>query len=189
MSNLTIPRTTPADAHREYAESRASFAQRAFAQRAFAERASDRLAGWLTRYSIPLLRISLGLVFLVFGALKLVPGASPAEALAVRTIETLSLGILSGNTALYLIAITELFIGTTLITGKLLRAGLLVLGAAMVGIMSPLVLFFDDLVAGGVTLEAQYVLKDLVLIAAGLVIAARTLGARFTVDDAPQHTR
>ena len=52
----------------------------------------------------------------------------------------LSLGILSGYGALVATAIVETFIGLTLITGKLLRAGLLVLGGAMVGILSPLVL-------------------------------------------------
>jgi uncharacterized membrane protein YkgB len=34
---------------------------------------------------------------------------------------------------------------------------------------------------GAPTLEAQYVIKDIVLVAAGLVIAARALGARLTI--------
>jgi uncharacterized membrane protein YkgB len=49
---------------------------------------------------------------------------------------------------------------------------------ALVAIMSPLVLFAADLFPGAPTLEAQYVLKDIVLVAAGLVIAATALGAR-----------
>ncbi|MQA82263.1 MAG: DoxX family protein, partial [Streptosporangiales bacterium] len=47
-------------------------------------------------------------------------------------------------------------------------------------IMSPLVLFFGDMFPGYPTLTGQYVIKDIVLIGAGLVIAAKTLGARFT---------
>jgi hypothetical protein len=43
--------------------------------------------------------------------------------------------------------------------------------------MSPLVLFFGDLFPGTPTLEAQYVLKDVVLAAAGLVVAAKALTA------------
>lgn len=137
------------------------------------ERASELLA----RYSIEILRVSLGVVFLVFGVLKFFPDASPAEQLVERTIDALSFGIVSGQAAVVMTAIAESVIGITLITGKLLRLGLAVLGASMVGIMSPLVLFFTDLVPDTPTLEAQYVFKDIVLVAAGLVVAARALGA------------
>jgi len=136
----------------------------------------DRGIDWLAGRSIDILRISLGVVFLAFGAVKFVPDASPAQALVERTLDTLSLGIVSGEAALLLTAVAECFIGITLITGKLLRAGLAVLGASLVGIMSPLVLFFHDMFpSDGPTLEAQYVFKDIVLVAAGLVVAVRTL--------------
>lgn len=149
---------------------------------AVVQRLTTQLAGWLARYSVNILRVSLGLVFLGFGLLKYFPGASPAEALTVRTLDTLSFGILSGNTALLVTAVVETFIGLTLISGKMLKAGLLVLGASMVGIMAPLVLFFNDIFGSGVTLEAQYIVKDIVLIAAGLVITARALGARMVTE-------
>jgi uncharacterized membrane protein YkgB len=64
------------------------------------------------------------------------------------------------------------------VSGKLLRTGLAIMAMALVGIMSPLVLFAADLFPGALSLEAQYVLKDIVLVAAGLVIAATALGAR-----------
>lgn len=137
----------------------------------------NTITGWLGRRSIDILRISLGLVFLAFGILKFFPGASPAEALVIRTIDTLTLGVINGQAALLLTAVMECFIGITLVTGKLLRTGLLVLGFSLVGIMSPLVLFFGDLFPGTPTLEAQYVFKDIVLAAAGLVIAAKALAA------------
>lgn len=41
----------------------------------------QRFEAWLTRYSISLLRISLGLIILGFGVLKYFPGVSPAEGL------------------------------------------------------------------------------------------------------------
>jgi|SRR5215207_10779840 len=137
----------------------------------------NRITGWLSRRSVDILRFSLGLVFLAFGVLKFFPGASPAEALVIRTIDTLTLGVISGQAALLLTAVTECFIGIALVTGKFLRTGLLVLGFSLVGIMSPLVLFFGDLFPGTPTLEAQYVFKDIVLAAAGLVIAAKALPA------------
>jgi putative oxidoreductase len=135
----------------------------------------NRVATVLGRHSVDILRVSLGLVFLGFGVLKFFPGASPAEALVMRTIDTLTLGVIDGRNAVLLTALMECFIGLTLVTGKFLRTGLLVLGFSLVGIMSPLVLFFGDLFPGTPTLEAQYVLKDIVLAAAGLVIAAKAL--------------
>lgn len=143
----------------------------------------QRLTGWLARHSIGVLRVSLGLVILGFGALKLVPGASPAEELVMRTVETLTLGIVSGQTAVFVTAVTEVAIGLILVTGRVLRFGLLMLAGWLLGILSPVVLFFADMFPGGTpTLEAQYVLKDLVLAAAALVIAARALGARLIAE-------
>jgi len=133
---------------------------------------------WLSRHSITVLRVSLGMVFLGFGVLKFFPGVSPAEDLAIRTVDALTLGIVSGGPALWLTAAVECFIGMTLVSGRWLRAGLATLGLALVGILSPLVLFFGDLFPGAPTLEAQYVLKDVVLAASGLVIGASALGAR-----------
>ena len=141
---------------------------------------AGRVRSWLNRYSIDVLRISLGLVFTRFGALKFIPGASPAEELASRTVETLTLGIVSGYPALLLTAVIECFIGVTLVTGRLLRVGLSALGVALIGILSPLVLFFGDLFPAGPTLEAQYILKDVVLAAAGLVVVTAALGSRLT---------
>jgi uncharacterized membrane protein YkgB len=140
------------------------------------QRVASTATGWLAAHSITALRVSLGLVFLGFGALKFVPGASPAEALVIRTFDTLSLGLVSGTTAV------ETFIGLTLLTGVGLLPGLVVMAGVMPGIMSPLVLFFGDLFPGYPTLEAQYVLKDVVLVTAGAVVAAQALGARYVLS-------
>lgn len=146
--------------------------------------AENRAASWLATHSITALRVSLGLVFLGFGALKFVAGASPAEALVMRTVDTLSLGLVTGTSAVVITAVLETFIGLTLLTGIGLRAGLVVLAGSLVGILSPVVLFFGDLFPGlAPTLEAQYVLKDIVLAAAGAVVAARALGARYVAPD------
>jgi uncharacterized membrane protein YphA (DoxX/SURF4 family) len=143
-----------------------------------ADIAVTALARFLTRWSVPALRVSLGVVFLGFGLLKLFPGASPAAGIAARTIDTLTFGLVDGTAAVVLTAVMETFIGLTLLSGKLLRVGLLVLAGAMVGIMSPLVLFYDELVGDGMTLMGQYVLKDIVLVAGAAVVAAVALGAQ-----------
>ncbi|MCK2220963.1 DoxX family protein [Actinomadura sp. ATCC 31491] len=136
-----------------------------------------KLAAWLTRHSIDVLRVSLGLVFVAFGTLKFFPGVSPAEALSVATLEKLSMGLLSGYAAQAVIAGMEVFIGLTLVTGRLLKTGLVVMAGAMVGFFAPYALFFTDLFPGTPTLEAQYIFKDIVLAAAAMVVGARALGA------------
>ena len=54
-----------------------------------------RLAQWLARHSITALRISLGLVIAGFGALRFIPGASPAESLVMHTTEALTFLLLA----------------------------------------------------------------------------------------------
>jgi putative oxidoreductase len=133
----------------------------------------------LAAHSITALRISVGLIFTYFGMLKFFPGASPAEALATRTIDLLTLGMVPAGAALLMTAVIETFVGLTLITGVGLRVGLVVLYGALAGIMSPLVLFPGKLFDGVVpTLEAQYILKNVVVACAGAVVAAKVLGAR-----------
>lgn len=144
------------------------------------ERLTVTATDWLARYSVPLMRISLGLVFLGFGMLKFF-GISPAQDLAERTMDALTFGVISGGVAGILVAAMETTVGLTLVTGKQVRLGLALLGISMVGILSPLVLFTGDLFSGpdhAPTLQGQYVLKDFVLLAGGLVVAARELGRR-----------
>ncbi len=144
------------------------------------------ITGVLARYSVDLLRISLGLVFLGFGVLKFFPGLSPAEDLAAETMAALTLGLIPGSVGLVLVAMLETAIGLCLVTGKFLRLGLALLAVAMVGILSPLVLLSDELFARPYepTLAGQYVLKDLVLLAAGLVVAASVKLGRNVTDRA-----
>lgn len=144
--------------------------------------AQHALVTWLARYSVAALRISLGLVIVGFGALKYFPGASPAAELAARTVEVLTFGLVSGTAAVVATAVVETVVGLTLLTGIGLRLGLVAMAAWLVGILSPVVLFAADLFPGGLpTLTAQYVLKDLILLAAAAVVAASALGARLVV--------
>ncbi len=146
------------------------------------DRAISALHALLDAYSIAALRISLGLVFLGFGILKFFPGLSPAEEIAAATIDRLTFGLIGGETAVLMTAVLETFIGLTLLTGKFVRLGLVVLAGAFVGIMSPLVLFTHELFPHGPSLMGQYVLKDIVLVAAALVVAAWALGSRLRSD-------
>jgi uncharacterized membrane protein YkgB len=145
-------------------------------------RPAERFAGWLARYSITLLRISLGLVFFGFGVLKFFPGISPVEELVSKTFHILTFGLIDGRAAMIITAIPECLIGLSLLSGRFLKAGLALLGVCLLGIMSPLVLLTSELFPEGApTLTAQYVLKDVVLAAAALVVAATAFGAQLIV--------
>lgn len=136
---------------------------------------------WLARHSVALLRWSLGAVFLSFGFLKFFPGVSPAEYVATETTQMLTFGFVSHDAALLGVAVLECTIGLCLLTGRFLGLGLLLLGAALVGIMSPLVLLSGALFSGpgnAPNLLGQYVIKDVILVAAALVVAAIARGAR-----------
>jgi uncharacterized membrane protein YphA (DoxX/SURF4 family) len=145
-----------------------------------------RAARWLARHSVDLLRISLGLVFFGFGVLKFFPGVSPAESLASETFAILTFGLVPQGVAMILIAALETTIGLLLISGRGLRLALALLAVQMVGILSPLVLLPGEMFRTdplGPTLAGQYVIKDIILGAAVLVVAAKALGADMVVRD------
>lgn len=144
-----------------------------------------RLTAWMARYSIPLLRIGLGIVFFWFGLLKFFPGLSPAQELATQTISVLSFGIVQPAVSLPLLACWECLIGLGLITGRWTRVTLLLLWVQMLGTVTPLLLFpttvftWFPLVP---TLEGQYIIKNLVLVCAGLVIGATARGGQLVAE-------
>jgi uncharacterized membrane protein YkgB len=147
-------------------------------------RLDAQVTQWLTRNSVPLVRMSLGFVFLAFGFLKFFPGISPAEAIAIRTTDALTLGLMDGDLARLFVATMETTIGLSLLTGRYLRFGTALLGIAMVGVLSPLVLFPGDLFSreyNAPTLEGQYVVKDIVLLASGLIVGLKQRGAEMVI--------
>ncbi|BDZ52947.1 DoxX family protein [Agromyces marinus] len=138
--------------------------------------AEAALKALLERWSIPALRIALGAVFVVFGVLKFFPGASPLEPLVQATWGALTFGLVGGQFAMILTAVIETVAGLALISGVFARLGLVMLAVAFVGILSPVVFFPGELLAdAGPTLLGQYVAKNVVLIAAALVVASKVL--------------
>lgn len=139
----------------------------------------------MARYGIVLLRVGLGLVFFWFGVLKFVPGLSPAQALATRTIELLTFGMIPPAAALLILAAWETLIGLGLISGRFLRTTILLLLMQMAGTITPLFLFPGEtftVVPIAPTLEGQYIIKNIVLIGAALVIGATVRGGRVVAD-------
>lgn len=145
---------------------------------------------WLVNNSILLLRISMGLVFIGFGVLKFFNGVSPIESLATRTTTVLTLGTFTGHNAMVFVASLECIIGLCFLTGMFLRVGVWLLALQMIGAMSPLLIYPAELFPGPIhapTLAAQYIIKDIILIAAGMVIASTWTGAKIVAK--PQTMR
>lgn len=152
------------------------------------DRIDARITAGLARAGVPVLRLGLGLVFLWFGVLKFVPGLSPAQDLATRTIERLTFGFLAPDVSLVLLAAWETLIGLGLVTGRFLRATLLLLALQMAGTITPLLLFPAEVftvVPHAPTLEGQYIIKNVVLIGAAMVVGATVRGGRLVAE--PDH--
>jgi putative oxidoreductase len=139
------------------------------------DRAVRRL---LRRVSPALLRISLGIVFVWFGALK-VAGASAVGGLVAATVPFL-------DSAWFVpaLGVVEIVIGLAFATGRLLRVVLPVFAAHMAGTFLVLITLPDVAFQGAnplvLTAVGEFVVKNLVLLSAGLVVAAGVKPLRAT---------
>jgi hypothetical protein len=130
-------------------------------------------AVWVGGRRIWLLRLSIGLTYFWFGALKFQLGTSPAEVLATTTIGALTHGLVPAAVSLRLLALWECGIGLCFITGRWFRLGLRLMYLHMAGTSTALFLWPGQLfthVPYQPTLEGQYIIKNLVFIAAAAVL-------------------
>ncbi|MEM1117767.1 MAG: hypothetical protein AAGJ11_14745 [Bacteroidota bacterium] len=150
------------------------------------DRFDARIAAWMNRHGVRLLRYAIGAVFVWFGALKLVPGLSPAEDLVKATVY-----FVDADLFYPVLAVWEVLIGVLLLFRPTVRGALFLLALQMPGTFLPFVVLPEvcfsvwpmqsplDLFA--LTMEGQYIVKNLVLIAAGLVVGG-TVRERVTAD-------
>ena len=131
------------------------------------EKMDRAIARWMYRYGRLLLRISLAVIFIWFGALKPL-GMSPAEALAAKTVYWFESEIF-----VPILGWWEVAIGVGLLFRRLIRVAILLLFLQMAGTFLPLVLLPEvcfTKVPLGLTLEGQYIIKNLILISAAIVV-------------------
>ena len=124
----------------------------------------------LNRISLPVLRISLGVIFIWFGALKPL-GNSPANDVITRTVYWFYPDIF-----IPILGVWEIAIGLCLLYAPFIRAGLFLLALQMPGTFLPLVLLPEVCFVNfpfDLTLEGQYIIKNLVLIGAAIVVGSR----------------
>ncbi len=128
------------------------------------------ISGLLDRYGIRLLRWALAFIFIAFGILKPL-GVSPAEGLLRATIDWVP--FVTTGFMLHAIGWWEVLIGVCFLWRPTIRVAILLLAMQMVGTFMPLVLvpsatWQKDVWAP--TLEGQYIFKNLLIIAAAMVV-------------------
>lgn len=119
------------------------------------------------------LKISIGIVYFWFGALKFFPELSPAEGLATDTITELTLGIIPAEISIVLLALIEVGIGVCFLLNIHPKKVAIAALAHLCFTFTPL-FFFNDISFNGypifLTLLGQYIIKNLIIIAALLSI-------------------
>lgn len=137
------------------------------------DRLDQVLVGFMSAYGIHVLRWALAIVYLWFGGLKLI-NASPVSDLVAQTVFWLP-----PRMALVFIGVWEVLIGFGLLFTHpfILRVTLFLLWLQVAGTFQVFFLTPQAAFQGGnpllPTIEGQYTIKNLVIIAAGLVIGSK----------------
>jgi putative oxidoreductase len=137
-----------------------------------------RRFSWPLRYAPLALRVSLGLVFIWFGALK-IAGDSPVTALIAATVPWVPIGVL-----MPVLGWVELVLGGSLLLGRPRRLTLIAVAAHLTGTFLTFIDAPQLMVERGnpllLTGNGEFVLKNLVLITAALVLLAHQPSRRLT---------
>lgn len=134
----------------------------------------NTIIAWLRRTYLPVGRIAIFIVYFYFGVLKLLdvgPASPLADALSAKTI-----GIEHAHLAFIILAVFECIIGMLFLFPKATRIVIPMLLAHMAIVCSPLVIVPDHIWTQALVpnLEGQYIIKNVVIIAVALGIAAQT---------------
>lgn len=125
----------------------------------------------MDKIGITFLRFAIGVVFIWFGALKTIGELSPAYGLVAATVYWLTPEII-----VPLLGLWEIAIGLAFLFTPLTRIAIFLLFLQIPGTFLPLVLLPEicfTVFPFGLTLEGQYIVKNLVIIGSALVIGSR----------------
>lgn len=137
-------------------------------------RLDARIAEWMRAHATTYLRLSLAVVFIWFGGLKLF-GESPANDLVTRTVYWFD-----PKWFIPVLGVWEVLIGVCMLWRPLIRVSIGLLALQMPGTFLPLVLLPSvcfSKVPWVPSLEGQYIIKNLVLIAAAMAVGG-TVGRK-----------
>ena len=129
----------------------------------------------MRKWGIPVLRVALGIVFLWFGALKIF-GVTPVADLVGQTYSFFPV-----TEFLVFLGVWEVVIGIGLILKIFLRSVLAMLWLQMLGtfiasILEPSMFFNGNIFL--LTIEGEFLVKNLVLVASGIVIGGHEVKKR-----------
>ncbi|MEX2672610.1 MAG: hypothetical protein WD294_10920 [Phycisphaeraceae bacterium] len=149
------------------------------------------IARFMRRWGVVALRYSLAIIFIWFGILKPL-GHSPAEPLVLETVDWMPL--LSPQNWVGVIGWWEVLIGVTFLFRATIRLAIALLAMQMVGTFLPLVLLPDLTFQPGripyaLTMEGQYIVKNLLIISAALVVGGTVRGGEPRADATPTSHR
>ncbi|MEM7187466.1 MAG: hypothetical protein AAF466_12480 [Bacteroidota bacterium] len=135
------------------------------------ERIDHRIKKLMNRWGVPALRISFAIIFFWFGILKPL-GISPAIPLVKNTVEWLPM--LSPDTWVHVIGWWEVAIGVLFLFRKATPLAVTLLFLQMIGTLMPLVFLpkvvYQDGNFFALTMEGQYIIKNVMIISAALVV-------------------
>jgi len=137
---------------------------------AWLDRADLRISEGMDRFCQPMMRYSIALIFIWFGLLKPL-GMSPEAELIKRTVYWVSPQIF-----LPILGWWEVTIGLCLLHRPLIRVALLLLLLQLPGTMLPLILLPEICFTHppfGLSLEGQYIVKNLFLVSAAFMIGGK----------------
>ena len=142
-----------------------------------------KISTFMEQWGVLSVRISFGIIFIWFGILKPI-GISSAESLIIATVPWLP--IFEGEVWVNIIGWWEVLIGIAFLFRKTIRIAIALLALQMVGTFLPLILLPEITFQSGYypfapTIEGQYIIKNLMIISAALVVGG-TLH-RQTKDD------
>jgi len=128
------------------------------------------ISSWMAGHGVTLLRYSIAVVFIWFGGLKIL-GMSPASELVAHTVAWFD-----PSWFIPVLGWWEVIIGVCFLYRPLLRVALFLLAPQMAGTFLPLLLLPSITFQAGnylyPTLEGQYIIKNLVIISAAIVIGS-----------------
>ena len=132
----------------------------------------------MRRWGTLALRLSFGVIFIWFGILKPL-GVSAAEPLVRATVPWLPL--FDGGTWVAVIGWWEVVIGVCFLFRRTLRIAIGLLALQMFGTFMPLIMlpevaFQAGRIPYGPTMEGQYIIKNLMIISAALVVGGTVRG-------------
>ena len=145
-----------------------------------------RIAGWMQRNGLFVLRIALAIIFIWYGILKPF-GMSPAAELVRKTVY-----FVPPDLFIPILGWWEVAIGVGLLYRPLNRTAIFLLFLQMPGTLLPLVLLPEvcfTQIPWGLTLEGQYIVKNAVLIGAALVVGGTVRNPTETEEEDPSKSR